>query len=93
MPAAAAPLQLALVKGESYGYCTRQVAEAVPAPDMISGPEELAALVQAIAQEQQAAAYAAAAVTAQPEQEAEQQEPAADQPVEAQPDSGQQAAA
>ena len=64
----ARPTQLALVKGESYGACSRPMVPepglAVPTPDLISGPEEMAGLVGRILAEKLAAQAAAAAAVA-----------------------------
>ena len=64
----ARPTQLALVKGESYGACSRPMVpepgQAVPTPDLISGPEEMAGLVGRILAEKLAAQAAAAAAVA-----------------------------
>ncbi|PNW82948.1 hypothetical protein CHLRE_06g300750v5 [Chlamydomonas reinhardtii] len=55
----ARPTKLALVKGESYGVCSRQVDDPVAQPDLMDGVEAMSGLVAAITEEQTAAAYAA----------------------------------
>ena len=73
------PTQLALIKGESYGTCSRSSVDAVTpnavgTPDFIKGPEEMADLVGRIlaeklaAQEREAAEAAAAQAALDAEQ-------------------------
>ncbi|KAI8476245.1 MAG: hypothetical protein J3K34DRAFT_511964 [Monoraphidium minutum] len=57
------PTQLALVKGESYGACGRQLGEPA-APTIIPGLGEMAELIARMAAEQDAARAAAAAAAA-----------------------------
>ena len=64
------PTQLALVKGESYGTCSRRMSPepdlpVAPPPDLISGPEEMADLVGRIVAEKLAAQAAAEARAAE----------------------------
>ncbi|GFR52139.1 hypothetical protein Agub_g14654, partial [Astrephomene gubernaculifera] len=69
----ARPTQLALVKGESYGMCSRGLEDAVQY-DLIPGVEAMSALVAAIADEQMGWAAAAAAPHYLPEPQQQQQE-------------------